>query len=101
MEDFFQSLEEKSTQPTTQVYRIPAAEVEELKKRATRCKLFVRGAVPEKGDGWVVVGVDKAAVEEVCDRVANEEKREKGGIGGVLKPGLVGAAITWLALAYS
>lgn len=101
MDEFMNSLEEKSTQPKTQIYRIPAADVDELKKRALRCNLFVRGAVPEKGDGWVVVGADKDAVEEVCDRVANEEKREKGGFGGVLGSGFVGAAITWLALAYS
>jgi len=101
MDDFLASLEEKSTQPKTQIYRIPAADVDELKKRAARCNLYARGAVPEKGDGWVVVGADRAAVEDVCNRVATEEKRQEGGLRGVLGSGFVGAAITWLALAYA
>ncbi len=67
-----------------------------------RVATFTRaGAVPEKGDGWVVVGADRAAVEDVCNRVATEEKCKAGGLRGVLGSGFVGAAITWLALAYA
>jgi len=101
---FLNDLVESSKAPPATVFVLPMDEIPEMRKSATERGFHCRVHDLENGDGWLILGMDGQAVDNLFAGVKGgvKEKDVSGGgfraaVGGVI----IGSVATWTGLAYT
>lgn len=100
--EFLNDLVKTSKAPPATVFVLPMGEIH-MVQRSARSLGFHSHVVPfGNGEGWIIIGMDGQAVEDLCGKVEIGVKDEYGGkLKAAAGGAFAGAVATWTGLAFS
>jgi hypothetical protein len=102
---FLNQLAETSKAPPPSVFVLFMDEIPALQQTASKLGFHCRVHDLENGEGWLIIGMDRQAVENLFVGVKGGVKEEKNNTGGVFRAAVGGAfagsVATWTTLAYA
>jgi hypothetical protein len=101
---FLNNLAETSKAPPATVFVLPLDEIPEVQQAATKLGFHCRVYDLENGEGWLIMGMDRQAVNGLFVGVEGGDKEEKNA-GSVFRAAVGGAIAgtmaTWTGLAFA
>jgi hypothetical protein len=102
---FLNDLVETSKAPPATVFVLPVEDIPEVRQCAIGLGFHCRVHDLENGDGWLIIGMDKQAVEGLFAGVDGGVKEKanlaRGGFKAAVGGAIVGSVATWTGLAYA
>lgn len=101
---FLNDLVTTSKAPPATVFVLPMDEIPAARQSATKLGFYCRVHDLENGEGWLIIGMDAQAVEDLFDGMeggTKETKKTSGGLRAVVGGAIAGGVATWTGLAYA
>jgi hypothetical protein len=101
---FLNDLVKSSKAPPASVFVLPVDEISEMRKSAIERGFHCRVHDLKNGDGWLIVGMDRQAVEDLFVGVeggGKEKDASGGGFRAAVGGAIFGSVATWTSLAYT
>lgn len=101
---FLNDLVKSSKAPPASVFVLPVDEIPEMRKSAIERGFHCRVHDLKNGDGWLIVGMDRQAVEDLFVGVeggGKEKDASGGGFRAAVGGAIFGSVATWTSLAYT